>query len=99
MSALGHKRTFAVQQPMSALPPIATWIAYFQTGPIPSQTQPPSLTSVSYDEDRRRVSGPSPTPPHPHDIGRCWLDDLAQARRPQFKRVAFFIEVCVLIVK
>jgi hypothetical protein len=24
MSALGHKRTYAVQQPMSALPPIAT---------------------------------------------------------------------------
>jgi hypothetical protein len=24
MSALGHKRTFAVHQPMSALPPIAT---------------------------------------------------------------------------
>jgi hypothetical protein len=26
MSALGHKRTFAVHQPMSALPPIATSI-------------------------------------------------------------------------
>ena len=24
MSALGHKRTYAAQQPMSALPPIAT---------------------------------------------------------------------------
>src|SRR5262245_2874799 len=29
MSALGHKRTYAVHQPMSALPPIATSIAQF----------------------------------------------------------------------
>jgi hypothetical protein len=32
MSALGHKRTFAVHRPMSALPPTATSIAYFQKG-------------------------------------------------------------------
>src|SRR6476646_3700986 len=30
MSALGQKRTYAAQQVMSALPPIATSIAYFQ---------------------------------------------------------------------
>jgi hypothetical protein len=29
MSALGHKRTYAVHKPMSALPPIATSIAFF----------------------------------------------------------------------
>jgi hypothetical protein len=29
MSSLGHKRTFALQQAMSALPPIATSIAFF----------------------------------------------------------------------
>jgi hypothetical protein len=29
MSALGHKRTFALQNVMSALPPIATLIAHF----------------------------------------------------------------------
>jgi hypothetical protein len=29
MSALGQKQTFAVQQPMSALPPITTSIAFF----------------------------------------------------------------------
>jgi hypothetical protein len=29
MSALGHKQTFALQNVMSALPPIATLIAYF----------------------------------------------------------------------
>ena len=29
MSALGQKQTFAVHQPMSALPPIATLIAHF----------------------------------------------------------------------
>jgi len=29
MSALGHKRTYAVQKVMSALPPIATSIAFF----------------------------------------------------------------------
>jgi hypothetical protein len=29
MSALGQKQTFAVHQPMSALPPIATSIAFF----------------------------------------------------------------------
>ena len=28
MSALGHKRTYAVQKDMSALPPIATLIAF-----------------------------------------------------------------------
>jgi hypothetical protein len=32
MSALGQKQTYAAQQVMSALPPIATSIAYFQTG-------------------------------------------------------------------
>jgi hypothetical protein len=32
MSALGQKRTFAVHQPMSASPPIATSIAYFHEG-------------------------------------------------------------------
>jgi hypothetical protein len=37
MSALGQKQTFAVQKGMSALPPIATTIAYFQTGPIADQ--------------------------------------------------------------
>src|SRR5262249_54591788 len=31
MSALGHKQTYAVQQPMSALPPIATAKADFRT--------------------------------------------------------------------
>jgi hypothetical protein len=31
MSALGHKRTFAAHQPMSALPPIATAKADFRT--------------------------------------------------------------------
>jgi hypothetical protein len=30
MSALGHKQTYAVQQPMSALPPIATAKADFR---------------------------------------------------------------------
>ncbi|MFZ1187348.1 MAG: hypothetical protein WAO14_28885, partial [Pseudolabrys sp.] len=30
MSALGQKQTFAVQNAMSALPPIATSISYFQ---------------------------------------------------------------------
>jgi hypothetical protein len=30
MSALGQKRTYALQQAMSALAPIATSIAYFQ---------------------------------------------------------------------
>jgi len=30
MSALGHKQTYAVQQPMSALPPIATTKADFR---------------------------------------------------------------------
>jgi hypothetical protein len=29
MSALGHKQTFAAQKAMSALPPIATLIAFF----------------------------------------------------------------------
>ena len=29
MSALGQKQTYAVHQPMSALPPIATSIAFF----------------------------------------------------------------------
>jgi hypothetical protein len=29
MSALGHKQTFAAQKGMSALPPIATSIAFF----------------------------------------------------------------------
>jgi hypothetical protein len=29
MSALGHKRTYAVHKTMSALPPIATLIAHF----------------------------------------------------------------------
>src|SRR4029453_14045163 len=29
VSVLGHKRTFSLQQPMSALPPIATLIAQF----------------------------------------------------------------------
>ena len=29
MSALGHKLAFAMQQPMSALPPRATLIAFF----------------------------------------------------------------------
>jgi len=29
MSALGQKQTFALHQPMSALPPIATSIAFF----------------------------------------------------------------------
>src|SRR4029450_9297476 len=33
MSALGHKRTFAVHQTMSALPPIATAKAKFRKGP------------------------------------------------------------------
>jgi|SRR5512132_1022318 hypothetical protein len=32
MSALGHKQTFAPQKFMSALPPIATLIAYFHEG-------------------------------------------------------------------
>jgi hypothetical protein len=30
MSALGQKQTYALQQAMSALPPIATSIAYFR---------------------------------------------------------------------
>jgi len=30
MSALGHKQTYAAQQAMSALPPIATSIAFFR---------------------------------------------------------------------
>jgi hypothetical protein len=32
MSALGHKQTCAPQKAMSALPPIATLIAYFHEG-------------------------------------------------------------------
>ena len=35
MSALGHKRTYAAQQAMSALPPIATEKAKFRTGSRP----------------------------------------------------------------
>src|SRR5262249_49329907 len=35
MSALGHKQTYAVQQPMSALPPIATAKADFRTTSCP----------------------------------------------------------------
>ena len=34
-SALGQKQTFAVHQPMSALPPIATLIAYFGMSAMP----------------------------------------------------------------
>jgi len=37
MSALGQKQTCALQNGMSALPPIATLIAYFQTRPIADQ--------------------------------------------------------------
>ena len=37
MSALGHKRTYAVQQPMSALPPIATAKAKFRKTHAPQQ--------------------------------------------------------------
>src|SRR5262249_23679090 len=33
-SALGQKRTYAVQNTMSALPPIATWIAFFSMSPL-----------------------------------------------------------------
>ena len=44
MSALGQKRTFAVQQPMSALPPIATSIAYFADLHRP-QTEPTHRSS------------------------------------------------------
>jgi hypothetical protein len=35
MSALGHKRTFALQQAMSALPPTATAKADFRKKPCP----------------------------------------------------------------
>jgi hypothetical protein len=35
MSALGHKRTFAVQNGMSALPPKATWIAASAMSAVP----------------------------------------------------------------
>src|SRR6476660_5695836 len=35
MSALGQKRTYAVQKGMSALPPIATAKANFRKGPYP----------------------------------------------------------------
>ena len=35
MSALGQTQTYAVQQPMSALPPIATLIAQFGLSALP----------------------------------------------------------------
>ena len=41
MSALGHKRTYAVQNAMSALPPIATLITFLGTSAL-SQKQTPS---------------------------------------------------------
>jgi hypothetical protein len=41
MSALGQKQTRAVQEPMSALPPIATLIAYFYEG-VPVAGRPVS---------------------------------------------------------
>src|SRR5262245_17405487 len=34
MSALGQKQTFALHPPMSALPPIATLIAFFGVSPL-----------------------------------------------------------------
>jgi hypothetical protein len=52
MSALGQKQTFAAQNGMSALPPIATLIAFFcmSVGPI--------RTSVSFDHlGQNAVSG------------------------------------------
>ena len=39
MSALGHKRTYAVQQPMSALPPKATAKADSRNRPCPLYPQ------------------------------------------------------------
>jgi hypothetical protein len=39
MSALGQKRTYAVQKSMTALPPIATAKADFRTGPCPLHPQ------------------------------------------------------------
>jgi len=35
VSALGHKQTYAVQNGMSALPPIATLIAFFSMSALP----------------------------------------------------------------
>jgi hypothetical protein len=39
MSALGQKQTFAVHQPMSALPPIATSNAFFGMSALDGNVQ------------------------------------------------------------
>jgi hypothetical protein len=64
MSALGHKRTYAPQQAMSALPPKADMCgarAHVRFGPkadinIALGTEPALLCGVKYDlSDRRKV--------------------------------------------
>jgi hypothetical protein len=53
MSALGQKQTFAAQKGMSALPPIATSIAFFGMPLRAKSGQGDLLTAVRCAEDRR----------------------------------------------
>jgi hypothetical protein len=54
MSALGHKRTYALQQAMSALPPIATSIAFF----LRQKRKGDLRTAVRCAEDHDNVGSP-----------------------------------------
>src|SRR5262249_26519139 len=48
MSALGHKQTFAMQKAMSALPPLATSIAFFGISALGRGERGPTNTGALY---------------------------------------------------
>src|SRR4029450_4403851 len=88
MSALGQKQTFAVQQPMSALPPIATLIAHFadlhhlHAEPPPHYAQPDDRTTF-YDRYLREnyLFGHGQ---------RCWIVCTCIESSPYLKPLSFW---------
>jgi hypothetical protein len=56
MSALGHKRTFAVQYGMSALPPIADIHVGYEYAPLVRRSQQPTIYSGMLARAAGRVS-------------------------------------------
>jgi hypothetical protein len=58
MSALGQKQTFAAQKGMSALPPIATSIAFFGMSALRQKRKGDLRTAVRCAEDHDNVGSP-----------------------------------------